>query len=162
MEIRSLQLHDSQDVLRINAAAHPAVSRLDLNEFSRLMKISAFHLAMIDSGGVIVGYTLAFSKNHPYDGEEFLVFRSSIVEPFLYIDQIVIDNAFRGFGAGRMLYHELASYARIMGMAVLCCEVNISPPNPNSLAFHRRMGFTPAGELKTLDGRAVALLRREV
>jgi predicted GNAT superfamily acetyltransferase len=47
-----------------------------------------------------------------------------------------------------------------MGMATICCEVNVSPANPASLAFHLRMGFAIMGEMATQDGRRVALPRR--
>jgi len=162
MTIRYLSNTDSQDVLRMNAAAGSAVFQLDLTEFERLMTISTLHLAVECSSDTITGYVLAFSKDQAYDGEEYLTFRSSIVEPFLYIDQIVIDECARGAGIGRMLYEELASRARNIGATILCCEVNVSPPNPNSLAFHRYLGFTQIGDLKTLDGRIVTLLTKEI
>ncbi len=160
MKIRPLQHDDSEAVLRINAAAGAAVARLDLPELSRLMAISALHLAAVNSSGAVAGYALAFSNEHAYDGEEFLTFRASIDTPFIYIDQVAIDIAARRAGAGRMLYQELASRAESLRAAALCCEVNLVPPNPVSFAFHRRMGFTRAGALDTLDGRTVALLRK--
>ncbi len=44
----------------------------------------------------------------------------------------------------------------------LTCEVNLEPPNPASLEFHRRIGFSEVGRLNTRDGRTVALLSRNV
>ena len=162
MKIRPLQHDDSEAVLRINATAGAAVARLDVPELSRLMAISALHLAAVNSSGAVAGYALAFSNEHAYDGEEFLTFRASIDKPFIYIDQVAIDVAARRAGAGRMLYQELASRAESLRAAALCCEVNFVPPNPVSLAFHRRVGFARTGALDTLDGRTVALLRRAI
>lgn len=159
MQIRSLRHGDSEAVLRINAAAGAAVAQLDLAELSRLMAISPLHLAAVDRGGRVAGYALAFSNRHAYDGEEFLSFRASSGDAFIYIDQIAIDVGARRAGVGRTLYRELASRAASPATA-LCCEVNLAPPNPVSLAFHRRMGFTQCGELDTRDGRTVALLRK--
>ena len=148
-------------MLRLNAAAGAGVSTLDRPELLRLMGISALHMAARRSDGALAGYALAFSNEDTYDAEEFLALQSSIAEPFVYVDQVAIDEHLRRKGIGRMLYQELAARARGLGAAILCCEVNVSPPNPGSLAFHRRLGFTQAGELNTVDGRTVALLRRE-
>jgi predicted GNAT superfamily acetyltransferase len=160
--VRPLRHDDATDLLRLNAAAAPAVFRLDCPELSRLMGISSLHLAAAQSDATLAGYVLAFSREQPYDGEEFLVLRSSVAEAFVYVDQIAIEERARGTGIGTMLYQELAARARGLGAAALCCEVNTSPPNPGSLAFHQRMGFNRIGVINTLDGRIVTLLKREL
>ena len=162
LTIRSLQHDDIAAVLRLNAQAVPAVFRLDHSEISRLMEISRLHLAAARPDGTLAGYALAFSWEQSYDGEEFRALQSSIASSFVYVDQIAIEERSRGTGIGRMLYEELALRARRVGASTLCCEVNTEPPNPSSLSFHRRMGFTIVGEINTRDGRTVALLRREV
>jgi hypothetical protein len=151
---------DGADVLRINAAAGTAVFQLDRAELSRLTRISSLHLVATHAGGEVAGYLLAFSSDDAYDGEEFLAFRASIDEPFWYVDQVAVDERLRGMGIGRMLHEALRSAASRRAVAALCCEVNTTPPNPDSLAFHRRLGFERVGALNTLDGRTVALLRR--
>lgn len=158
--IRALSPADGADVLRINAAAGAGVFQLDPPELSRLTHMSSLHLVAARAGGAVAGYALAFSSDDAYDGEEFLAFRSSIDEPFWYVDQIAVERPFRGIGVGRKLYEALASGASRRGVAALCCEVNTIPPNPDSLVFHRRLGFERIGVLSTLDGREVALLRR--
>jgi predicted GNAT superfamily acetyltransferase len=43
------------------------------------------------------------------------------------------------------------------------CEVNLDPPNPESLAFHARLGFARVGEQETKGGSVtVALLAAEL
>jgi predicted GNAT superfamily acetyltransferase len=147
-------------VLELNAAAAPAVAAVDASELARLMGLSARHLAALQPDGGLAGYALVFASDDPYDGEEFLALRSSITGPFLYVDQVAVAEQCRGTGVGRRLYDEIALRARQRGAHTLCCEVNISPPNPGSLAFHARMGFTRIGDLATQDGREVALLSR--
>jgi predicted GNAT superfamily acetyltransferase len=157
---RSLRPDDCVDVLRINAAAGPAVFRLDPPELSRLTRISSLHLVAVRDDDAIAGYALAFSSDDPYDGQEFLAFRASIAEPFWYVDQIAVESRLRSMGVGRMLYEALVSGASLRGVTAICCEVNTTPPNADSLAFHRRLAFERVGTLGTFDGREVALLRR--
>jgi predicted GNAT superfamily acetyltransferase len=160
LSIRTLERGDITEVLRINAAAAPAVFRLDGDELARLMEMSSRHRVACQADRMIVGYALVFSSEDPYDGEEFQAFRTLVAEPFLYIDQVAVEAQLRGAGTGRTLYQSLAEHARSVGVATLCCEVNLSPANPASLAFHLRMGFGTLGEMATQDGRRVALLRR--
>jgi predicted GNAT superfamily acetyltransferase len=108
LSVRPLEHDDIAEVLRINAAAQPAVFRLDVEELARLMEISSRHLVACQRDRMIAGYVLVFSNDDPYDGEEFQVLRSRIAGPFLYIDQIAIEQRARGAGAGRMLYQSLA------------------------------------------------------
>lgn len=162
LKIRPLQHDDKADVLRLNDAAAPAVFRLNVSALSGLMAISDLHLVAVSADGIVAAYALVFSKEQPYDGEEFLAFREAIAEPFLYVDQIAVDESARGSGIGKMLCQALASQGHGLGTAALCCEVNIVPPNPVSLAFHHSMGFIRIGEMATQDGRTVALLMREL
>lgn len=53
--------------------------------------------------------------------------------------------------------------AAALGLGEVTCEVNLVPPNPESLAFHHRLGFRQVGEQSTYGGSVrVALLARSV
>jgi predicted GNAT superfamily acetyltransferase len=68
-----------------------------------------------------------------------------------------------GRGLGRLLYDAVVDRARALGLGEVTCEVNLEPPNPGSLAFHRRLGFAQVGEQVTTGGSVrVALLARGV
>jgi predicted GNAT superfamily acetyltransferase len=86
--------------------------------------------------------------------------RSLIPRPFLYIDQVVVSGSVRRAGIGRRLYAVLEQAALLRGLCCLCWEVNTVPPNPGSLAFHGRLGFSAVGTLATRDPRNVSLLRK--
>jgi predicted GNAT superfamily acetyltransferase len=62
---------------------------------------------------------------------------------FLYVDRVVVAAEARGLGHARRLYDDLAATA---AGRPLCCEINLVPPNPASLAFHERLGFAACGE----------------
>jgi uncharacterized protein len=112
--------------------------------------------------GAIVGYLLVFARGSAYDGEEFRYFSSQLRQDFLYVDQIAVDGCRQRSGAGRRCYEALIDEARSRGIALLCCEVNTAPPNPASLKFHLRLGFTVIGNGDTLDGRRVAFLVKNI
>ncbi len=159
---RPLQRIDSDNVLRINATASPAVAKLDADELARLMKLSDAHTVVLDRDGSVVGYALIFADSADYDGEEFLAFRTSLSPPFVYVDQVAISSEVRRTGFGMALYAALQSAAIASGATSLCCEVNTRPPNPASLAFHSRLGFQQVGAMSTKDGRKVALFAKRL
>lgn len=50
-----------------------------------------------------------------------------------------------------------------MSAPVLACEVNLDPPNPRSLEFHRRFGFEQVGMQKTEGGKkTVSLMTKPI
>jgi predicted GNAT superfamily acetyltransferase len=44
--------------------------------------------------------------------------------------------------------------------SLLCCEVNLEPPNLGSIRFHKRIGFVECGVESTAPGYAVAYLQK--
>jgi uncharacterized protein len=159
--VRPLASADSSAILRINASHWPAVASLDHAELDRLLALSDAHRVAV-AGDAVVGYMLVFARHSAYDGEEFQHFRAQLPDPFLYVDQVAVEPAHRRMGIGRRLYQALLELAGQQPIAWLCCEVNLRPPNPASLDFHRRLGFTVMGNGDTLDGRRVAFLARKL
>ncbi len=51
----------------------------------------------------------------------------------------------RKHGLARTLYADAFAVARARDLPVVCCEVNIDPPNPASDAFHAALGFSETG-----------------
>jgi hypothetical protein len=75
----------------------------------------------------------------------------------------VVADGFRGQGLGQVLYDAIFGAARQELLAEVLCEVNLEPPNPGSLAFHDRLGFTEVGQLSTKgDTVVVSLLAASV
>ena len=62
-----------------------------------------------------------------------------------HVDRIVIDRTFARRGVGSALYGDLIQFAATQGWSTLCCEINVSLPNPASHAFHARFGFKEVG-----------------
>ncbi|MFZ5637817.1 MAG: GNAT family N-acetyltransferase [Pseudomonadota bacterium] len=153
---------DAPRVLDINAASLPAVASLDPHEIRRLSHLSDRHLVAENASG-LSGYAFVFADSADYDGEEFLLLRSLMRgRTFVYIDQVAVTASQRGTGVGRRLYEAIAGSGVETGAEWLCCEVNTFPPNPDSLAFHLRMGFGRIHASRTRDGREVDLLAKRI
>jgi predicted GNAT superfamily acetyltransferase len=162
VSVRPLSNSDYADVLRINAGSRPAVAALDRIEFGRLLALGGTYLVAVAGDGAVLAYMLVFARHCDYDGEEFQYFLARLKEPFLYVDQVAVEPGHHRSGIGSQLYQALLALARTGQIEWLCCEVNTSPPNPASLDFHRRLGFTAMGNGDTLDGRQVSYLVRKV
>ena len=94
--------------------------------------------------GLLDAFLLAFDQDARYDSPNYLWFRSRY-ERFAYVDRIVVAASARGRGCARRLYHDLFDHALRAGHDRVFCEVNLSPPNPVSDAFHAALGFVEVG-----------------
>ena len=91
--------------------------------------------------GEVDALLIAFDQDADYDSPNFLWFRSRLPR-FVYVDRVVVAAEARGRGHARRLYRDLFNHAARAGHDTIACEVNISPPNPESDAFHAALGFT--------------------
>jgi predicted GNAT superfamily acetyltransferase len=104
---------------------------------------------------------LALDQDADYDSPNFLWFRSRY-DRFVYVDRIVVAASAQGRGYARRLYQDLFEHAVRTGHQQIFCEVNSSPPNPQSDAFHAALGFAEIGSASIPDGRTVRYLSRQL
>ena len=110
--------------------------------------------------GSLDAFMLAFDQDARYDSPNFLWFRVRY-QRFVYVDRIVVASPARGLDCARRLYDDLFEHAVRAGHARVVCEVNRSPPNPASDAFHAALGFVEVGSASVYDGgRTVRYLSR--
>lgn len=141
---------DRDAVLALNAAHETETSRLDLAALERLIEQS-FRVATCDFGGRD-GVLIALDQNAKYASVNFGWFRQRY-QRFVYIDRVIVAPSARGRGLARLFYRELFAAASAAGHGVVCCEVNVDPPNPASDAFHAALGFVEVGRATIADGR---------
>lgn len=164
MKLRDLETTDIPAIVELNNAAYPAVPMMTAVEIAELLAAADYAWAampQIDSE-TILGIIIGMHSGNPYAGESYrwLETRGS---DFVYVDRIIVADGTRGQGIGRGLYDAVFALARRENRAEVTCEVNIEPANPESLAFHARLGFERVGELDTKDGSVrVALLAAAV
>ena len=157
LRLRPLSTTDAEQLRPLNDAAAPALPITAAADLAHLIPVSALALG-IERDDQLVGFVIALAPRADYDSENYRYFESRGVD-HLYVDRIVIDEAERGAGLGAVLYAAVFDAAREQGRTEVTCEVNLDPPNPGSMAFHRRLGFRELGSQPTKGGSVtVALL----
>lgn len=160
--IRELRSADLDQVLEINQANTPEVGSVDSERLAFLFDEAAIALAAVDSDAVL-GFVLVLAPGSTYDSVNYRWFADR-GDDIMYLDRIAVDVKHRGLGQGRMLYS--AVFDRIEAdhpeIARLGLEVNVEPPNPASMAFHRKLGFEEVGRQRTPYGAVVSLMESAV
>ena len=134
-------------IMALNNAATPAVPVMTDQEMTALLDASDF------------GFVVGFRPGSDYASVNYRYFEDRGTD-HLYIDRIVVDETARGMRVGQTLYNRVFRLAIAEGRAEITCEVNVEPPNPGSLAFHARLGFSEVGRQPTDHGKTVALFAR--
>jgi predicted GNAT superfamily acetyltransferase len=160
--LRPVLADDVPRIVELNDAAAPAVPVTAPADMERLLTLSSLALAAVGADGQVDGFVIALDPGSVYESENYRFFEDRGT-PHVYVDRIVVDAAARGSGLGRLLYDAVFERARSTGRTEVTCEVNLEPPNPESLAFHRRIGFAQVAEQSTKGGSIrVALLAARV
>ena len=132
---------DLAAVLELNRASEAETSPLDAGALGALLG-KAFHVGLRDAGRS--AFLIALDQDADYDSPNFHWFRLRYAR-FVYVDRIIVAAAARGQGAARSLYEDLFAAAGRAGHVIVCCEVNLVPPNPGSQRFHAALGFDEVG-----------------
>jgi hypothetical protein len=153
------------DLPALNALndAHAAeVNALAPADFAALVGAAFAARVVPGPDGAPAAFLIGLSHATPSQGPNHRWFLDRY-PAFAYVDRVVVAEAFRGRGLGRLLYADLRARARAAALPVLACEVNLDPPNPGSMAFHQRLGFRPAGEATDArNGKRVRYLVSEI
>ena len=107
--------------------------------------------------GNVDAFLLAFDQDAQYDSPNFIWFRARYPR-FVYVDRIVVAPSARGRGCARLLYADLFEHTVRAGHDRVVCEVNKTPPNPASDAFHAALGFVEVGTASVYGSRTVRYL----
>jgi uncharacterized protein len=135
-------MDDIETILALNALHETETSPLTREKLIQMLS-EAFYSATAAGGRD--GYLICFDQDADYDSINFLWFKTRY-QRFVYIDRVVVAAHARGQGIARRFYEELFDRARVAGHDHVVCEINLTPPNPGSLAFHSALGFTKVGQ----------------
>lgn len=165
LELRRAAATDFPVLLELNEAEIPKVNLVSEQRLAWFADHSDwFYICeeVCEEAGRLAGFIIGLPAGLPYDSMNYRWFNSRY-ERFLYNDRIVVAPDFRGRGVSRLLYGRLCEEAQRLGLARLCCEVNVRPKNAVSLAAHERLGFVEAGRQETENGaKEVAMLVLEL
>ena len=160
--VRNLEITDLARVLEINNANTPGVSELTMAELQTDLRNSLHALAIDNEHGEVCAFCITFAQDASDAGDNHRWFAERY-ENFVYLDRIAIDSNHQNRGLGAQLYQSverqmLSSPEHLL----LCCEVNLEPPNPGSLRFHQRIGFTEVGRHSPQQDYLVSMLSKNL
>lgn len=160
LAIRDVREHDLDAVLALNNAAGRSILALDASRLRYFLQhADYFRVAEID--GELAGFLIAMRDGRDYHSPNYRWFREHYPQ-FVYIDRIVIANAFRRHGLGRIFYCDVTSYAEVR-VPLLACEVFLEPRDDVVVLFHGTYGFQEVGQQRMgEDGPQVSLLAKDL
>lgn len=150
--------HHFAELLALNEHCVPAVNSIDEEALAHFIKHSDTVFRVSD-GDQLCGFVVCLLPGVPYSSVNYQWFEARY-EQFAYVDRIMVAPAFRRQGVAAAIYAELGR--RLPDCPRFCCEVNVVPPNPESMRLHLKLGFSEVARQDTEGGKkTVALLVRE-
>ena len=150
---------DFPALVRLNNAAVPAVNALSQDDFARFAGAADLY-RVIGPEAAPDALLIAYQPGRAYDSANYRWFEARF-SSFLYVDRVVVAETRRGDGLGATLYRDFEARARSADTPRLVCEVNLDPPNPGSMRFHERLGFTRLDSAE-VGGKTVQYLVKEL
>jgi uncharacterized protein len=158
VSIRDATARDEDFILALNAASIPAVAEMALQDYRDIVGW-AHRVLVAELDGAPHGFVILIRPGTAYPSTNYAWFEAKF-DHHLYIDRIAVSETAKGRGVGRALYEEALAIAAKNGDQRLTAEVNVVPPNPQSMAFHERLGFRRLLDRPWRDGKVVAMLER--
>ena len=157
MEIRALQISDSSSIWEINEQGLPGTGKVSEQEILDLLNYSSLSIGLFDSNSLL-GFVICLPPKTAYGSLNYLWFNERY-DDFLYVDRIAVSTANRNQKIGSKLYQAVTDTASKLGVPI-AAEVNLRPPNPDSVRFHQRHGFTEIGQFEH-GQKAVTMMLRQ-
>ena len=157
MEIRALQISDSSSIWEINEQGLPGTGKVSEQEILDLLNYSSLSIGLFDSNSLL-GFVICLPPKTAYGSLNYLWFNERY-DDFLYVDRIAVSTANRNQKIGSKLYQAVIDTASKLGVPI-AAEVNLRPPNPDSVRFHQRHGFTEIGQFEHGQKAVIMMLRQ--
>jgi predicted GNAT superfamily acetyltransferase len=158
--MRAIEPADLAAIAALNDAHANEVGAAGESGLARFLACAS-HTAAIGAVGAPEAFLIAFDHETPRQGPNHAWFLARHPR-FLYVDRVCVAAPARRRGHARSLYLDAFAVARGRSLPVVCCEVNLDPPNPGSLAFHEALGFVAVGEAHVPErGKTVRYFERQ-
>jgi uncharacterized protein len=160
LAIRDVREHELDAVLALNNTAGRSILVLDAVQL-RYFYDHADYFRVAEIDGHLAGFLIALRDGSHYDSPNYRWF-SEHYPSFVYIDRIVIANAYRRHGLGRIFYCDVNSFAEVR-VPLLTCEVFLEPIDDVVVLFHGTYGFQEVGQQRMGEhGPQVSLLAKDL
>ena len=151
---------DLNQILELNQKALPAVSNVNLKEMQHFLKIVDY-FKTLKVNNKVAGFLIALTPGKDYNSVNYKWFENKY-ESFMYVDRIVVAPTYQGHGFGTAFYNDLSNFSKNI-IPRITCEVNINPPNKESMLFHTKYGFKQVGTQFTEIGKKeVSLMKLSI
>jgi predicted GNAT superfamily acetyltransferase len=160
LAIRDVREHELDAVLALNNTAGRSILVLDAVQL-RYFYDHADYFRVAEIDGHLAGFLIALRDGSDYNSPNYRWFREHYPS-FVYIDRIVIANAYRRHGLGRIFYCDVNSFAEVR-VPLLTCEVFLEPVDDVVVLFHGTYGFQEVGQQRMGEhGPQVSLLAKDL
>lgn len=158
--IENTSSSDLDEILKLNQQALPAVSSVTKEEMQHFLNIVDYFKSLIIDQKVI-GFLIALTPGKDYQSLNYKWFENKY-KSFIYVDRIVISPSYQGKGLGTNFYNDL-SKTTDKTITKITCEVNLNPPNEESMLFHKKYGFEQVDTQFTENGKKeVSLMKLSI
>lgn len=158
-QVRPLAERDLADVLELNELEVDKLAPMDERALRRIQAL-ADRFDVVELAGEFAGFVITLGPGTDYWSDNYHWYTERFGDRFYYLDRVVLHERARGTGLGRQLYDGLEGHAARWGRLAL--EVNLTPPNPVSLAFHLGRGYVQVDERELDLEHRVAMLVKEL
>ena len=159
-EITNVATADLDAVLALNQSEVPHVGDVDIDRMYWFAE-NATYFRVAKSDNQLAAFLIGLRPGTTYNSLNYRWFCDRHDE-FAYVDRIAVAAHARRFGLASLLYDDFAA-AMPATVTVMTCEVNIEPPNEQSMHFHTRLGFREVGTLTDeASTKKVAMLLKDL
>ena len=156
MIIRELGTQDITMIWKINEEGLPGTGKVSEDEIEKLLNYSELSLGAFDENELL-GVVICLLPRTEYGSLNYDWFNKNYHD-FLYVDRVAVTKNSRNQRIGSLLYEKVIAYAKELGFPI-AAEVSLKPPNPDSIRFHKRHGFTEVGVLHHEEKSVTMMLR---
>ena len=158
--LRELTEEDLGALLVLNNASTPAVNPLTLEELKSILFLSE-KCWVVEIDRELAAAMIIIGPDQNYSSDNYTWLETQFSN-YCYVDRIMVDENHKRKGFGNNLYRELEKYAERKGAHMLLCEVNLEPPNPQSIAFHSQLDWEPFFEREHAPGKKVQYFKKNI
>lgn len=158
--IRDAESSDLTSVYALNEAEVPHLGSTSLEQL-RWFALHAAYFRIAFAEDRLAAFLIGLRPGSDYASPNYRWFCDHYTD-FAYVDRVAVADFARREGLASRLYDDFAASVPT-SIEHMTCEVNIEPPNPESMQYHLRLGFRQVGSQKTENGtKVVALLEKEL